>query len=74
MPYAFDMLVTKNYIPICQKIKPIFINSLFCESSNFLQAPNVIATLWHALCAEWAKALPSHEAQRIITPIIDVLP
>ena len=29
--------------------------------------------LWQSMCAEWAKGIPTHEAQKIVTPIIDVL-
>jgi predicted ATPase len=31
-------------------------------------------TLWRAMCAEWAKELPTHEAQKVIQPIADALP
>jgi predicted ATPase len=30
--------------------------------------------LWRAMCTEWAKSLPAHEAQTVVRPIIDVLP
>jgi len=30
--------------------------------------------LWRAMCAEWAKSVPTHEAEKIVRPILDVLP
>jgi hypothetical protein len=31
-------------------------------------------TLWHAMCVEWAKRLPSDEAQTVVNPVRDALP
>lgn len=31
-------------------------------------------TLWQAMCAEWAKHLPKHEADKVTNPIRDALP
>jgi predicted ATPase len=29
--------------------------------------------LWRAMCAEWAMGFPAHEAQKVITPVLDAL-
>lgn len=39
-------------------------NSLICSGD----------TLWQSMCSEWAKKLPSHEADTIVNPIRDALP
>jgi predicted ATPase len=32
------------------------------------------ATLWHAMCVEWARRLPKDQAMKIVNPIFDALP
>jgi predicted ATPase len=31
-------------------------------------------SLWQAMCSDWAKQLPKHEADKLINPIRDILP